>query len=126
MWSATSWPNPLAVSFTTAMRAPYSSRVSPSVAISRWNLATTPDRARPGALLAPPRFPGAVEGRGTDVAQLATLAGGSAPDAIEELLHAVQQTLVRAREAELEVAPPRPLRAQAGARPVGAADVDEG
>src|SRR5262249_11300944 len=56
-----------------------------------------------------------VERGGTDLAQLAALACAAAPDSIVELLHAVEQAVVRAREAELEVALARPLRAEAGA-----------
>src|SRR5262249_10947465 len=67
----------------------------------------------------------AVERRGADIAQLASLAGRAAPDAIEQLLDAIQQAIVRARETELEVAPPRPLRPQPRTGPVGAADIDE-
>ena len=52
---------------------------------------------------------GAVERGRADLAQLAAPAGGAAPDAVEHLLRAVEQAVVGAREAELEVAASAPL-----------------
>src|SRR5450432_4479312 len=88
-----------------------------------------PPPPRPlGAPLATARSRGAqlaIERTGADVAQLAGGALGPAPDALVELLHAVEQDVVGRREAELEVTPARALRAQASAGPVGAAEVEK-
>jgi len=73
----------------------------------------------------PSRVRRSIERRGADVAQFAAFAGAAAPDDVIELLHAIEQTVVGPREAELEIAAPRPLGAQPRPRPVGAADVDE-
>src|SRR5882724_5252943 len=62
----------------------------------------------------PPGRGDAVERRGTNLAQLAAVTRGAAPDAFVELLHAIEEEVVGGREAELEVAAPRALGAQAG------------
>src|SRR5215471_7184217 len=76
-------------------------------------------RARSGA-----RSVALVERGGAHVPQLAGAALGSAPDSIVDLLDAVEQAVVGGDEAELEVAPARPLGAQPRPCPVRAAEVE--
>ena|GEM_PF-104945 len=64
-----------------------------------------------------------VERLGTGVAQTARLAGSASPDMVEEALGLVEQQVIPAVEAELEVAPPFALSPKPGPGPVGAAEI---
>src|SRR4051794_29141295 len=114
-WSPRSLPSPSAVSLTRPMIPVWSSSPRRDITAER-------KHGRQGRKL---RLIQCVYWRWALLSQLATLTFRAPPDPIEDLLDPIEEPIVGAGEAELEVASASPLRAEAGPGPVGAPEIDE-